>query len=148
MNRKISILFPIIIFLLPSCRPNDDGEAKKEELKTIIIDYYNALANKDLQKANSLTTTNYILFDDGRIYPNNQVAIDSVKKMGEFSFSTTIDSLNVHVDKKNASAYYFRKADFTFPPDVKVSVRFLESCTFNKEGDKWKLRSLHSSIRK
>ena len=147
MNRKISILFIVVIFLLPSCRPGDDSQAKKEELKNIIIDYYNALANKDLKKANSLTTSNFVLFDGGRIY-NNQVAIDSVKKMGEFGFTTSIDSLNVHVDRKNASAYYFRKADFTFPPDVILSVRFLESCTFNKEDDKWKLRFMQSSNRK
>ena len=147
MNRRSTIIVIAIISLFPSCRPDDNGQAKKEELKNIIIDYYNALAKKDLKKANSLTTSNFILFEDGRIY-NNQVAIDSVAKMGQFSFSTTIDSLNVHVDKKNASAYYFRKADFTFPPDVMFSVHFLESCTFNKEDDKWKLRFLQTSVRK
>ena len=147
MNRRSTVIFATIIALLSSCRPDDNGQAKKEELKHIIIDYYNALAKKDLKNASSFTTSNFILFDEGRIY-NNKVAIDSVAKMGEFTFSTTIDSLNVHVDKKNASAYYFRKADFTFPPDVRFSVQFLESCTFNKEDDKWKLRFLQSSIRK
>jgi len=147
MNRGSIIIAIAIISLLPSCRPDDNGQAKKEELKNIIIDYYNALAKKDLKKANSLTTSNFILFEEGRIY-NNQVAIDSVAKMGEFSFSTTIDSLNIHVDKKNASAYYFRKANFTFPTGVTASAQFLESCTFNKEDDKWKLRFLQTSVRK
>jgi ketosteroid isomerase-like protein len=147
MNTKVNILVTTTIVLLCSCRPDDDGQAKKEELKNIVLDYYNALANKDLQKANSLTTANFILFDEGFVL-DNKVAIDSVRKMKPFRFTTSIDSLNVHVDKKDASAYYFRNADFTFEDSVHMSIRFLESVTFNKEGDNWKLRFLHSSIRK
>jgi len=144
---KITILSIAIVFLLTSCRNDDGGQAQKDALKKVIIDYYTALANKDLQKANSLTTDNFILFDGGRIY-SNQVAIDSVNQMGQFTFSTSIDSLNVHVDKKDASAYYFRRANFTFPTGLQVTAMFLESCTFNKQDGKWKLRFLHSSQRK
>jgi ketosteroid isomerase-like protein len=147
MSRTINILLATTIFILSSCHSDDNGQAKKEELKNIVVDYYAALANKDLQKANSLTTDNFILFDEGRIY-NNEAAIDSVKKMGPFTATFTIDSLNVHVDKKDASAYYFRKAEFSFPAGPKISVRFLESATFNKEGNKWKLRFMQSAVRK
>jgi len=147
MNRKINFLPVLLFFLLFSCRTDDNGQARKEELKNIVLDYFRALSDKDLQKANSLTTGNFILFDGGLIY-NNAVAIDSVKKMGPFTASFTIDSLNVHVDKKDASAYYFRKADFAFADSTKLSVQFLESATFNKEGGKWKLRFMHSSLRK
>jgi len=147
MNRKITILLAATIFILFSCRSDDNGQAKKEELKNIVLDYYAALSNKDLQKANELTTSNFILWDEGIIY-NNEVAIDSVRKMKPFTAVFTIDSLNVHVDKKNASAYYFRKADFTFSDGKKMPVQFLESATFNKEGNKWKLRFMQSSIRK
>ena len=147
MNRRIYILPAATIFILFSCHTDDDGQAKKDEIKNIVLNYYKALADKDLQKANTLTTGNFVLFDEGLIF-NNEVAIDSVKKMKPFTFKCTIDSLNVHVDKKDASAYYFRKADFTFSDGEKMSVRFLESATFNKEGDKWKLRFMHSTIRK
>lgn len=147
MNQKLTIAFIAIIFIASSCRPEDDGQAKKEQLKNIVISYYNALADKDLQKANNLTTTNFIFFDDGRIF-NNAVAIDSVAQMGSFKFNTTIDSLNVHVDRKDASAYYFRSAEFTFKDSIHLSIRFLESATFNKIGDDWKLRFLNSTIRK
>ncbi|MFI5131838.1 MAG: hypothetical protein ACHQFX_17675 [Chitinophagales bacterium] len=146
MKRTLNILLTSTIFIAFSCHLGDDGQAKREELKNIVLEYYNALANKDLPKANSLTTDNFVLWDEGRIY-NNQVAIDSVKTMGTFTVKFTIDSLNVHVDKKNASAYYFRNAEFTFPDRVFRPV-FLESCTFNKEGSKWKLRFMQSSLRK
>ena len=144
---KTPIFGLVIMLSLLSCRNDDNGQAKKEELKHIVLDYYNALANQDLQKANSLTTANFILFDGGLIY-NNEVAIDSVKQMKPFKVTFTIDSLNVHVDKKDASAYYFRNADFIFEDGTRMPVTFLESATFNKVGDKWKLRFMHSTLRK
>ena len=147
MNKRFSLVLASICLLLYACRRDDDGQTKKEELKKIILDYYSALSAKDLEKANSFTTSSFLFFDEGRIY-NNQLAIDSVKKMSAFTATFTIDSLNVHVDKKDASAYYFRHADFVFEDGRQIPVNFLESCTFNKEGNKWKLRFLHSSIRK
>lgn len=143
---KKPIFLSLILLSLLSCRVDDNGQAKKEELKAIVLDYFNALAKKDLAMANSLTTDNFILFDEGRIY-NNQVAIDSVKRMGEFDAVFAIDSLNVHMDKKDASAYYFRSAEFRFPVGT-IKLRFLESATFNKVDNKWKLRFMQSSIRK
>jgi hypothetical protein len=144
---KIRLPHVLLAILFLSCHIGDDSNAKKEELKNIVLDYYNALSNQDLQKANDLTTSNFILFDEGYVL-NNKVAIDSVKKMSQFTATFTIDSLNVHVDKKDASAYYFRNADFAFVNGQRISVRFLESATFNKEGNKWKLRFMHSTVRK
>jgi len=146
MNRSHYLLLIAIIFSAFSCR-QDDGEAQREKLRNIVLEYYNALSNKDLQKANSLTTGNFVLWDEGRVY-NNAIAIDSVKQMPVFRATFTIDSLNVHVDKRNASAYYFRKAEFVFEHGDRVPVTFLESCTFNKEGNKWKLRFMQSALRK
>ncbi len=147
MKGKINILLAVSTSLLLSCRHDDNGQRVKDELKAIILDYYNALSVKDLQKANRLTTSNFVLWDEGRIY-NNEIAIDSVSTMSPFTATFSIDSLNVHADKKNASAYYFRTAVFTFGNAAPVSIKFLESCTFNKEDDKWKLRFMQSSLRK
>ena len=143
---KKPIIVSFILISLLSCRVDDNGQTQKEELKTIVLDYFNALSKKDLTTANSLTTDNFILFDGGRIY-NNQVAIDSVKRMEEFDAVFAIDSLNVHADKKDASAYYFRTAEFRFATGM-VKLRFLESATFNKIDGKWKLRFMQSSVRK
>ncbi|TMI70448.1 MAG: nuclear transport factor 2 family protein [Bacteroidetes bacterium] len=143
---KKSIILSIILLSLLSCRVDDNGQAKKEELKAIVLDYFNALSKKDLAKANSLTTDNFILFDGGHIY-NNQVAIDSVKRKDAFDAVFTIDSLNVHADKKDASAYYFRTAEFRFATST-IKIKFLESATFNKIDGKWKLRFLQSNVRR
>ena len=90
MNRSHYLLLIAIIFSAFSCR-QDDGEAQREKLRNIVLEYYNALSNKDLQKANSLTTGNFVLWDEGRVY-NNAIAIDSVKQMPVFRATFTIDS--------------------------------------------------------
>ena len=146
MNRKAKMLLVASVVAISSCHTDDEGQSKKEELKKIILSYYSALANKDLEKANSLTTANFLLWDDGREY-NNNIAIDSVSAMEPFTATFSIDSLNVHVDKKDASAYYHRDAEFTFKDKV-VRPRFFESCTFNKVDGKWKLRFMQCSPRK
>ncbi len=46
---KLRMFLTLFTLSLFSCMPGDDSQAKKEELKNIILDYYNALAQKDLQ---------------------------------------------------------------------------------------------------
>ena len=144
---KIKTLLLVLIVAAFSGCSDDDNLAKKEELKAVLSDYYNALAKKDIQKLNELTTANFILFDEGVIY-NNESSVKAVEQLKPFTATFTFDSLNIHVDKKEVSMYYFRKADFTFADSTHLPVRFLESATFHQEGDKWKLRFIHSSIRK
>ena len=144
---KINQLLIVMLVTLLSCRSGDDTQAKKEELKSVLSDYYNALAKKDIQKANALTTANFVLFDQGNIYSNER-ALKDIEKMRPFTATFSFDSLNIHMEKRDASAYYLRKAYFTFGDSTYPPVHFLESATFNKEGDKWKIRFLHSSVQK
>jgi ketosteroid isomerase-like protein len=144
---KIRLILTLILFSILSCRTGDDTLARKEEFKSILTDYYNALGQKDLQKLNALTTENFILFDEGSVY-SNESAVKAISKNKPFTVTFTFDSLNAHIDKKNASVYYFREADFTLADTIKMHAKFLESATFNKEGNKWKLRFLHSTYRR
>jgi hypothetical protein len=144
---KKNILFTLLMTAIFSCQPETGNGIKKDELKKVVAAYYDALAKKDIQKMNTLTTANFILFDEGVIY-TNQSAVNAVDQLKPFAVTFTFDSLNIHMDKNDASVYYFREANFIFDGNTKMPVRFLESATFHKEDNKWKLRFLHSSIRK
>jgi hypothetical protein len=87
------------------------------------------------------------MFDEGRIY-NNETAVRSVEELGNFSVTFKFDSLNSHFDKANASAYYLREAGFTIKDSILLPMKFLESATFEKKDGKWKLRFLHTTLRK
>ena len=143
---KAFISLTILLVSFCSCSSGDDTAAKKEELKKVLEDYFTAFSKEDTVTLRSLTTSNFVLFDDGIVY-STETAISALRKRKPFKITTTIDSMNIHMDKKDASAYYFRKADFVFDDTVRMQGKFLESATFNKEGDKWKLRFLHSSFR-
>lgn len=144
---KKNILFTLLMTAIFSCQPETGNQNKKNELKNVVAAYYDALAKKDIQKLNTLTTANFILFDEGVIY-TNESAVSAVDQLKPFVVTFTFDSLNIHIDKDEASAYYFREANFIFEGSTNKPVRFLESATFHKAGNKWKLRFLHSSIRK
>ena len=144
---KSKLILIVLMTTLFSCRSKPDSQSKKEELKNVLNAYYDALAKKDLQKLNTLTTRDFVMYEEGVIY-NNESAVKTVEGMGSFTASFKFDSLNVHMDKANASAYCLREANFTINGIAQPTMQFLESATFRKEDGKWKLRFLHSSIRK
>ncbi|MDP4262985.1 MAG: nuclear transport factor 2 family protein [Bacteroidota bacterium] len=143
-NRFFIILLLTGIF---SCQSDPGSEVKKDELKTILSDYYNAMARKELAKMNALTTHDFVLFENGDVF-NNESAVRAVEEMGAFTVQFKFDSLNTYFGKANASAYYFREAILTARDSTSLSVKFLESATFEKQDGKWKIRFLHSSKRK
>lgn len=145
MKSRIFLALATISFF--SCQSESDNHLKKEELKALLSDYYNAMSKKDLDKMKSLTTPDFVMYDEGVIY-NNESAVKAIEGIGPFTASFAFDSVKAHLDKTDASAYYLREATFTMQDSTYAPMKFLESATFKKEGDKWKLRFLHSSIRK
>jgi SnoaL-like domain len=144
---KIKLLLILIVIGLLSCHLDAGNQTRKDDLKNVLASYYEAMAKKDLQKMNTLTTSNFVMYDEGTIY-NNESAVRSVEQLPPFTATFAFDSINANIDKINASAYYLRKADFTMGDGGHMPMRFLESATFRKEDGKWKLRFLQSSVRK
>jgi ketosteroid isomerase-like protein len=144
---RITVLLIVITFTIFSCSTHDDTQTKKEELKTTVAAYYDALAKKDIQRMTDLTATDFVFFDDGVPYTNKS-AVKFVEGLPAFTATFKFDSINARIDKSNASAYYFREATFTIQGNTYTPIKFLESATFIKENGKWKIRFLHSSLRK
>ena len=144
---KIKTLFILIMVAMISCQSDPGDQPKKEELKIVLSNYYDAMSKKDIQKMNTLTTTDFVLFDEGVVY-NNESAVKAVEQMPAFTATFKFDSLHVNIDKLNASAYYFREASFVIQDSTYAPIKFLESATFKKEDGEWKLRFLHATIRK
>jgi ketosteroid isomerase-like protein len=143
---KLKFLIVLLLIGMISCKPGADNNTKKEEIKSLLSDYYASLAKKDFTKMKDLTTSDFVLFEEGAIY-NNDGVVKELESMGSITVSFRFDSLNIHFDKANASAYYFREADFTVSDSMHQHGSFLESATFEKQNGKWKLRFLHSSKR-
>ncbi|MBL7738254.1 MAG: nuclear transport factor 2 family protein [Chitinophagaceae bacterium] len=144
---KKLIIAAAILSILFSCQSDPENIAGKDKLKALLASYYEALAKKDTAKMRALTATGFILYDEGVIY-NNESAVKMVEQLPAFTAAFKFDSLNTHIDERNASAYYLREAVFTMQDSTYAPVKFLESATFNIENGEWKIRFIHSSLRK
>lgn len=141
-------LLPIMLLtMLFSCRSDPENTTGKDKLKSLLVSYYDALAKKDTAGMRSLTATGFVLYDEGVIY-NNESAAKFVEQLPAFTATFRFDSLNTHIDERNASAYYLREAVFTIQDSTYAPIKFLESATFKKEHGEWKIRFIHSSLRK
>ncbi len=139
-----ALLFSLTLY---SCNSNRGGQTSEDELSKVIIGWYDALAKKDSARMDNLTARNFLLYDEGTIY-SNQSALAMVKQLPPFTASFSIDSVHSHIDKNYASMYYLRGAVFSMNDTATAPMRFLENATFLKEGDEWRIRFIHSSMRK
>lgn len=145
---KLTKILTVVLGLgfLTSCQQKKDDS---EVLKKILTDYFDGLKSNtvDLDKLNSLTTTDFVLFEDGLIWTNDSLAkpIPGVKSFkGIWSF----EDMKVNIDQNSADIIYYNHGDFIINDTIKRQVDFLESATFKKVDGNWKMKFLHSTVRK
>lgn len=130
--------------LLTSCQEKKDDP---EVLKQILTDYFDGIRTQDLDKLNSLTTSDFVLFEDGRIWTNDSLVTikDRFKSFkGEWKF----ENMKVHVDESSGDIVYFDHGKFVFNDTIEMEFDWLESATFRKVDGTWKMNFLHSTVRK
>ncbi|MFM8348044.1 MAG: nuclear transport factor 2 family protein [Bacteroidota bacterium] len=116
-------------------------------MKKILADYVDGIKTQDLAKLNSLTTSDFVLFEDGKIWTNDSLVTikDRFKSFkGEWKFS----DMKVNIDESSGDIVYYTHGEFIFNDTIKRSKDWLESATFRKVDGKWKLNFLHSTVRK
>jgi hypothetical protein len=117
---------------------------RKEELGRLIIAYYETLSKSDIQGLSNLTAPNFVMYDEGKVY-TNETAVETLRNMPSFSANFRLHDVNAHIGKQNASMYYVREAQFTIGDSTYAPARYLESATFMKVKDGWKIRFIHST---
>jgi uncharacterized protein (DUF2164 family) len=56
--------------LLTACQqPNQKDDPEK--LKSVLMDYFNGIKSRDINKMNAVTTTDFVLFEDGQVFNND-----------------------------------------------------------------------------
>jgi len=142
---KTKILTIILgLGLLTSCQQKKDDPAI---LKKILTDYFDGIKTQDLDKLNSLTTSDFILFEDGKIWTNDSLVINK-GKFKSFKGEWKFENIKVNIDESSGDIVYFDHGDFTLNDTIKIKIDWLESATFRKVDNKWKMNFLHSTVRK
>jgi hypothetical protein len=143
--KTISILTMILgLGLLTNCEQKKDDP---EILKKILTDYFDGIKTQDLEKLNSLTTSDFVLFEDGVIWTNDSL-VTMKEKFSSFKGAWKFDNISVNIDESSGDIVYFNHGDFVFNDTIKMKIDWLESATFRKVDGKWKMNFLHSTVKK
>jgi ketosteroid isomerase-like protein len=141
-------LFILAIFLgfgfLSGCKKQKE---QPEVLVKILTDYFDGIKNQNLDKLNSLTTNDFVLFENGKIWTNDSL-VTFKARFKSFKGEWKFDNLKVNVDESSGDIVYFDHGEFVFNDTVKMKFDWLESATFRKVDGKWKMNFLHSTVRK
>jgi hypothetical protein len=127
-----------------SCKQEKDNP---EILKKILIDYFNGIKTQDLAILDSLTTSDFVLFEDGMIWTNDSL-IRTNPKIRTIKREWTFDFIKVDIDNESGDLVYYNHGHFVINDTIERKREWLESATFKKVNGNWKLKFLHSTVRK
>ncbi len=146
MKRFSTLIIILGLGFLTNCKQkNDDPEI----LKKILTDYFDALKTKDvnIDRLNALTTADFILFEDGIIWTNDSL-VKPIPGVKSFKGKWTFDKMKVNIDGNSGDIVYYNQGDFIINDTIKAQVNYLESATFKKVNGQWKMKFLHSTVKK
>lgn len=145
MKTKLLLVIIFVGFLF-SCQ-----EEKKldnpDQLKQVLTSYFDGIENRDFDKMKDVTTNDFVLFEDGKIW-NNDSIINMLKAMPPFDATYKIDNFDINIDNENGNMFYFNHLDATLNDTTKLVYDWIESATFKKIDGEWKMNFLHSTVRK
>ena len=144
--KKTSVIFLIIGFLFfYSCQ--QDKIDDPEELKAVLTGYFDAIKTRDFEKMKDLSTEDFVLFEDGVVF-NNDSLIKLITSMPNATADYKFDNFIINVDQNTGNMRYFNQGEFVINDTIHLTPNWLESATFKKIDNEWKLEFLHSTARK
>ncbi|MBP8790730.1 MAG: nuclear transport factor 2 family protein [Breznakibacter sp.] len=143
---KTIITIVAIFICCIGCNPNK-GYDSPEVLKQVVLDYFHAIENNDYRKMEELTTMDFILYEDGKIW-NNDSLIDYIKKFPNSKISFTLKDFKINIDQSSGSMNYLNHADFSVNDTTQIVLNWIESACLIKQKDGWKMSFMHSTPQK
>jgi len=144
--KNLLLAISLFLFLFNGCKPSNRRN-NPENLKEVLIDYFGGIKTKNYQKMKDLTTSDFVLYEDGKIW-NNDSLIHLVKNSPKFTAEYTFKDFKITVDDSTGSMYYSNHGAFIFNDTSHVNFDWLESASFKKINDHWKIAFLHSTTKK
>lgn len=141
-----SIFLIVLTGLMISCQ-QDKPTDSPDELKQVLFDYFDGMKNKDFDKMKEVTTNDFTLYEDGKVW-NNDSLISFINTFPEFTVVFTFDKFKINVDNSSGNMHYLNHADFVLNDTIKMEYTWIESATFLKDENGWKMNFLHSTVRK
>lgn len=143
--KYLPILLLTPFLLLSSCQ--EQKADNPEQLRTVLTGYFDGIKTKDFQKMRDLTTADFIIYEDGKVF-NNDSLFNMINSFPKYTVEYKLEHMKINVDNSSGHIRYFNHGDFVFNDTTQVTFDWLESATFRKIDGKWKMDFLHSTSRK
>jgi len=124
-------------------QPNDDPE----KLKNVLNSFFQGVATQDFEKLKVATTSDFILYEDGRLW-NIDSAFMNIRNRMPYTVKFQLDNEKFFVDRESGDVTYTNHGDFVFSNTQKLSLDWVESATFRKINGIWKINFLQATVRK
>ncbi|MEN8125978.1 MAG: nuclear transport factor 2 family protein [Bacteroidota bacterium] len=138
----IMVLFGIVV----SCQQKNNTKSP-ELLKQVLFDFYDGIKNKDFDKIKEVTTPDFTLYVDGEIWSHDSL-ISVLNSYPPYNADYSFDNFNIDMENSLGVMRYFSHGDFIFSDTLDSKFDWIESATFTKIDDKWKMNFLHSTTKK
>lgn len=127
-----------LLFILSGCSTGTVTDA--DNVKKIVTDYYDGIRLKETARMSGVTTSDFILYEAGKVWNNDSV----FREMSKYPFTVdySFKDFKVVVDGQKAYASYGVVADFVFEDTISQRFDFVESAAFEKVKGNWKMKLL------
>ena len=143
--KKLSILLLTQVILLSACQQKKVDDP--EQLNGVVVSFFDGIKTKDFQKMNDLTTADFVIFEDGKLF-NNDSLFKQMNSFAKYTAEYAFDNFDTYVDANSGSTSYFNHGEIVLNDTIEIKIDWLESATFKKVDGKWKMDFLHSTVRK
>jgi len=110
-------------------------------LKQLVTHFFRGIERKDTVALRRLTTADFVLYEEGKVW-NNDSGFANIRRNLPFFVRYELNGFVVHTDVHSGDARWLNHADFVFDDTVRASFDWVESATFRKERDGWKINFL------
>ncbi len=146
-NVKILLLFMAGFCLLMSCEKSEEELIDSPELlKQVLFNFYGGIANKDFDKIKEAITTDFILYGDGKAWTIDSM-ISALNSYPPYTADYSFDNFNIDIESSLGCMRYSCHCDFVFTDMYNLQFDWIESATFIKANDQWKMKFMHSTTK-
>ena len=140
------ILIMVLLGIVVSCQQKNQTKSP-ELLKQVLFDFYDGIKNKDFDKIKEVTTPDFTLYVDGKIWSHDSI-ISVLNSYPPYKADYSFDNFNIDMEDSLGVMRFFSHGDFIFSDTLDLKFDWIESATFTKVDDQWKMNFLHSTTKK
>lgn len=137
-----NLIYLLLISFIISCNTSSHN-SDKATVNNVLNDFISAVENKEFSKIEELIGDDFVIYENGLIWTFDEFSL-KLEEYDSVKINYNLSNLHFIVDKKTAHAQFHNKGVFEYS-DTTITLYFIESATFTKENNNWKINFYHST---